>query len=498
MHDSASDRGAILPIILVVVLVLSLTVIGITNYVAADLRYARVTMNRADRLAAADAAMNYAVDQLKLRNASCLLGGTSRPLPGLSAPINGASTNVNCLRVGGGIGDIQAWAAVITGVGAGNSYLLSSQSGNSKEKILGGPVYMSRVTNASFAFGPDVKIKDGPLYYTDPGCGTPTATPVTAASLPTQLIFEPSLIYGPQCATQDWTYKTVGADPVAPDLSVSASLPLNPPSTLDGSCQVFSPGVYDTPDDLLPALGSNVYFKSGDYYFLNVQMIIKGSTVTAGFPDPSIVAALEVANSPCSNAIATDPNRVFPNLGTTFYFGGSTSLTIGAAGSLEIMPRPHGTSHENYVSIHALCSTTASATKDGCDQTGGPSGVPSTLTATGAQAIVYTQPGTNKQLVAHGLVYAPTGRLEFGNATNTAEQKIMGGLVVARLVLQSSASAQNFEIAVATSPIDVTVLLTATATKSGTTTIRAVVDYRPYEDNLDARLAISSWRVVDS
>ena len=90
---------------------------------------------------------------------------------------------------------------------------------------------------------------------------------------------------------------------------------------------------------------------------------------------------------------------------------------------------------------------------------------------------------------------APTGRLEFGNATASAKQKILGGLVVAKLVLQSSASASNFEIAVATSPVDYTVLLIATATKGGTTTIRAVVDYRPYEDILDQRLAISSWWV---
>ena len=167
---------------------------------------------------------------------------------------------------------------------------------------------------------------------------------------------------------------------------------------------------------------------------------------------------------------------------------------MNSLGSLEIMPRAQGASYENYVSIHALCPTTG-ITAAGCDQTGGPTGVPSTLTATGAQAVVYTASGNQKQLITHGLLYAPTGRLEFGNATASAKQKILGGLVVAKLVLQSSASASNFEIAVATSPVDYTVLLIATATKGGTTTIRAVVDYRPYEDILDQRLAISSWWV---
>lgn len=488
MHAPVRDRGAMLPIVLVVTVVLSMSVIGIATYVGADLQYGRVTVDRANRLAAADAVMNYGIDQLKLRNAECLLGGGPASLPGLSSPVNGASTTLTCQRVGGGIGDIQAWAAVMTGIGVpttgSDAFLLSTQSGNSEEKVLGGPVYMDKVTNASFKFGPTVKIKDGPLYYHDATC----AAPVTPSSLPNQLVFEPKLIYGPICTTENWTAPTLGADPVVPDLALLA---LNPPVTTSGSCQVFSPGVYTT----MPSLDNNVYFQSGDYYFLNTALTIDHSIVTAGFPDPAIVTAPELPNGNCDPAILADPNKVFPNLGATFYLGGTSYISVNSLGSLEIMPRAHGPNNENYVSIHALCSTTNPATAAGCDQTGGLTGVPSTLTATSAQAIVYTASGNQKQLITHGLLYAPTGRLEFGDATASAKQKILGGLVVARLVLQSSASASNFEISVATSPVDYTVLLIAMATKNGSTTIRAVVDYRPYEDILDKRLAISSWWV---
>ena len=486
MHPPVRDRGAMLIIVLVVTAVLSMSVIGIAGYVATDLRYGRVTMDRADRLAATDAVMNYAIDQLKLRNAGCLLSSNGpQALPGLNSPVNGASTTVTCERAGGGIGDIQAWAAVMTGIGVpANSYLLSSQSGNGSEaKLLGGPVYMERVTTSSFNLGPAVKIKDGPLFYHDATC----ATPATAASLPSTLIFEPNLIYGPICSTENWTIATVGADPDVPNLSL---LPPNPLPTTTGSCQVFSPGVYTA----FPNLGSNVYFKSGDYYLLNVAFTIDKSTVTAGYPDPTIVSVPELPISPdCQTAMAADPNKVAPNLGATFYLGGTSNISIQTQGSLEIMPRLHGA---NYVSIHALCSTTDPVTAAGCDQTGGPTGVPSLLTATGAQPIVYTDPGNQKQLITHGLFYAPTGRLEFGNATNTAKQEVMGGLVVARLVLQSSASASNFKISVAVSPVNYKVVLVATAKKNGTTRIRAVVDYRPYEAVLGNRLAISSWWVL--
>ena len=151
------DRGVMLPIVLVVTVVMSLAVIAIANYVSTDLSYGRVTVDRANRLAAADAVMNYGIDQLKLRNAGCLLSTGVSSLPGLNSPVNGAASTLTCQRVGGGIGDIQAWAAVMTGIGVptngANAYLLSTQSGNAVDKILGGPVYMDQVTNQSFAFG---------------------------------------------------------------------------------------------------------------------------------------------------------------------------------------------------------------------------------------------------------------------------------------------------------------------------------------------------------
>lgn len=467
---NSEDRGAILPIVLVIVLILSVSLVAIAGYVSADLRYGKVTVARADRLAAADGAMNYAIDQLKLRNASCLLGGGGT-LPGLSSPINGATTTVTCSRTDVGLGDVQGWAAVITGVGVPTSgVLLSSQSGNSAPKILDGPVFMQRAKAVNFSLGPDVKIANGPLYYNDPNCGTLSASPATP---PSNLIFVPALIFGPTCTLQDWT--NVAPDPAVPDLSILA---VNPPPTMNGACQVFSPGMYDT----LPNLGNNVYLMSGDYYLKNLAFDIKNSVITAGHRDPAIAPTQEVPNAPCDAVQAADPGK-----GATFYLGGSSHIQVVSNGALEVMPRLQGT---NYISIQALCAVA------GCDQTGNVNN-PSTVGVAATDPVVFTKPGNGKQLVTHGLLYTPTGRLEFGDVSNSADQKILGGLVVAKLVLQSSASATNFEIATIVSPVDAVMVITATATKNGTTTIRAVVDYRPSEDDLDARLAISSWRVVN-
>ena len=51
-RDTRSDSGAILPLVIVATFIVSTMVIAVTTYVTADLRYARVVEDRADRLAA--------------------------------------------------------------------------------------------------------------------------------------------------------------------------------------------------------------------------------------------------------------------------------------------------------------------------------------------------------------------------------------------------------------------------------------------------------------
>ena len=111
---------------------------------------------------------------------------------------------------------------------------------------------------------------------------------------------------------------------------------------------------------------------------------------------------------------------------------------------------------------------------------------------------LFTDSGNKKEFVAHALVYAPLTQIEFGNVSNTATQRMLGGLIVGRLVLQSSTSATNFEIAVPTSPITARIQLTSVAEKDGQTAIQAVVEYRPYESDIEGRVRINSWRVCET
>src|SRR6056297_836298 len=179
--DNHRDEGAVLPLVLVMTVVIAAVVIGLANWAVTSLAFGRVAEDRSDRLSAADAGMRYAIDQLKLRNAGCILDTQEAVLPGVQADFNDATAAVTCERITSGFEGIAAYAAVMTGAGIPSGQaILTSQSG-SNEKVLGGPVYMSRVGSNSFDLDPPVNIKDGPLLYHDTS-GTTPCTSVKASA----------------------------------------------------------------------------------------------------------------------------------------------------------------------------------------------------------------------------------------------------------------------------------------------------------------------------
>ena len=512
-----SDRGMAMPLIIVMVTTISLVVLSLASFAITELKSSRVAADRSDRLSAADAGLRYAIDQLKLRNAGCILDTQVAVLPGVDADFNGASATVTCERVTSGFEGIQAYAAVMTGEGlAASDALLVSQSG-SNDKLLGGPVYMSRVDSAAFDLSPPVKIADGPLLYHDTSGDEPCRSirpSVIDNRTGGKLVFEPELIFGPICVSVGW--QELFASPQVPDLSGlverdgsvalgGATLPGVEGSytdvAADGGCRVFEPGRYTTPPDL--DRGES-YFKSGEYLFdFDGEVSVKQGALTAGKVNPITTPdGLNVnpTTSQCRTQQLADPS---PEPGATFYFAQRARMRIESNGAIEIHARQQGPG--SYVSVQALCDPTAfpagtPAEEIWCGPTGGgsfpvPKSSALTAPATTTGNLLYTDSGNNKDFVAHALFYAPRAQIEFGNVSNTAVQKMLGGLIVSRLKLQSSTSATNFEISVPTSPITAEILLTSTAVKSGQTSIQTVVQYRPYEPSIDDRLKINSSRV---
>ena len=84
--------------------------------------------------------------------------------------------------------------------------------------------------------------------------------------------------------------------------------------------------------------------------------------------------------------------------------------------------------------------------------------------------------------------------MTLGNITNAANGQLLGGIVIANLDTQASASASAFLIGIETNPSDTKLLLISTSTLNDrSTTIRAVVQFRPDS----GELAVNSWRVVN-
>ena len=259
------DRGNILPMVLVCVVVMSAIVAGLASYVTAGLGYSRIVEERADRLAAADGGMRYAVERLKLgaSRICATAGGDSIDPP----DTNGAVVSVTCRQVGDGFDDTNGWALILTGEEtAPGSPLITSAGASSTAKLVGGPVYMNGLR---FQTSAPLQFRYSQLLYTDPDCQT---TP----SLPPNVTFD-STSLGLACTERPWS-RDDNANGMfsAPNVG---PLPTNfdPPASFVGSCKVFEPGHYTVE----PNLGSHNYFRSGNYVFDGFTLEVKNSTVTA-------------------------------------------------------------------------------------------------------------------------------------------------------------------------------------------------------------------------
>lgn len=107
------DRGGILPMVLVVSVVMSVVVIAVTTYTATTLRYGQVAEARANRLAAANGAMDDALEQLSIRSSVCSTQAGAGDGVDTTFPqeINGATAVVNCRVAAGQLpsGDSSRW-----------------------------------------------------------------------------------------------------------------------------------------------------------------------------------------------------------------------------------------------------------------------------------------------------------------------------------------------------------------------------------------------------
>jgi hypothetical protein len=103
----------------------------------------------------------------------------------------------------------------------------------------------------------------------------------------------------------------------------------------------------------------------------------------------------------------------------------------------------------------------------------------------------------------HGLIWGPANRVVLDNYADGSVQQLLGGVVTLRLWIGDNWASglgipQTFDIRPATAASDAFIKLRSTSTVDGvTTTVEAIVQYRPQESDPNKRVAVNSSYVVD-
>lgn len=168
-EHNTRDRGAILPLVLVVSVVLSVVVVAVATYTTAELRYSQVAEDRAGRIASAQGAMDDALEQLSLRSSLCT---TAAGATGIEVPfpetVNDSDVVVKCQVVGGTLPPTDGWAIVITGNGAPDDSSPTFEFTKGGKPEINGPVFLSDPGRSTF--GQPTTIVEGDVWYPDSDC----------------------------------------------------------------------------------------------------------------------------------------------------------------------------------------------------------------------------------------------------------------------------------------------------------------------------------------
>jgi hypothetical protein len=455
-----SDAGMILPLVLVVTLILGAVIVAVAAYAATDLRYGQVVEARAKRIAAAQGAIDDALEQLSLPTPICPTSGVAGidiPFP---EPINGTTVVVNCRVAGTVLPPLDGWALVITGEGAPADSSKTLDIDNSSLVEIGGPVYLRDPSRANFK--KVTQVVDGDLWHPDNACATTNPSDPGIQFQPSTVTIN-NLTYdsgrGAYCINRTWNQLFGTGPDVSPDVATMQAnvAAYNPPWTPNGSCRVFQPGYYT----VAPDLGSSNYFVSGNYVFDNVGLIVlHGKVATMGQNDHQGYPAVDnVACDPARNSDST--------AGATLYTRGNTQIESQANSGFEISGRLQGTA---IVSVHVLDSTLGYST-----------------------SLMTADNGNHKEVAMQGMVWAPYASVSYLTIPSDKAAILRGGAVLASFRGKVAASASGFLIEVATAESSTRLVLDSTATDSSTsTTVRAVVQYRP----TSGELAVNSRRVL--
>ena len=267
-EDHRHDRGSVLILTLLIVVVLGSTVVALARYATTSFARQhlrpigqRASLRRRRRPQGRDRRDPSRHRPLPLRHCA-------RDLSDIVPMIAGLTPTVTCESLTGPVTAPQTWAAVMTGANVASGHDATDTGSGPTE--IDGPMWLPDLSAAGLDQINTTVDVAGPVVH--PGsCGTP----IVPSAVAPKITFDQPLVDRPVCSATGWQSQPSLNDPPLPENF--DGLPLVPPPgervDLNPSCTVFRPGVYDNDDTtpLIPALPvaiDDAYFQSGDYVFI--------------------------------------------------------------------------------------------------------------------------------------------------------------------------------------------------------------------------------------
>ncbi len=391
-----ADQGSALVLVLAFMMAFAVLSVALLGKAQANVTTSRVVREQENRLAAANAGVDYGVQQVRANPTLCPdVGGGTTTIPSSALTgLNGRTITVTCAATYGTSLGAGGWALFVGSDG------ISTQGGGTK--TINGPVYNGGGWNLS---GGNLSIEDGPLVA--PTCPSVSGLTVDAA-------------FGTTCPT---TYTTPPPPQTLAEMQQGLGTTKPPAANapvMSGSCKVFSPGTYTLATK--PVLGTYNYFQSGVYVLENVGEWEINEDVIAGQPP---AGETRVVSVPAQCAGVGDPSGTVP--GVVFILAGDSRIRV-QQGSIEMFSRP--LNGKQGVTVYQIQGS------EGGDW----SSLGNTLGTT--TPVISFGNGSQPVLVIHGALYAPTGFVSL-QQTNTAIANAIGGVVARRVQIDVSNSAPN-------------------------------------------------------
>jgi hypothetical protein len=454
---ATNDDGAILVMVLLFVLVVGLITGAVVTQVTASVGNTVVLRGKVSKVYGADAGIDYALNMMRTDSTLCPETGDTQLIA--TRTFNGRQVDIRCNTLSGSANGAFGYAVVTTDPNAGG---LDTSGGG--DQTVKGPVYASSMPNSI-----KLTVRNGNVRRSQADC--------TTATKPGNLVLIPSPPYQYTCTSASYP---------DPKPNLPATVPgLAPLPKITGSCTTFFPGMYVA---ALP-LNQKNYFVSGVYLFSNIVIDVGGGTEIIGgrqgATEPKITSAI-----PCSNdsAAAVTPTGT----GVEWILGGTSRMHVDnqPGTTVELFRRAGG-----VVATEGTQGISFRSVRLGSGLTVPAVWLPHVSTLTATSLILDEDSGNNPAFSVHGLTYVPNAKLNLNNVSNGSQAVVRGGIVAARIMLQSSASGGGLGISIETGEDPREVVLTATAKGVNSTdkdiTATAVVNI----SNDDPRQAtVTSWR----